>query len=125
MTLRYFSDKELQCKCCNKLPDSYRTWAVRLDTLRDLYGKPITISSGYRCPDYNSSISSTGDNGPHTKCAVDIPCSGSNFHKLLEIGLFMGYKGIGIKQNGPHSKRFIHFDDVDRKVDHIVIWSYP
>ena len=37
-----------------------------LDQLREQQGSPMIITSGYRCPAYNTMISSTGFDGPHT-----------------------------------------------------------
>ena len=44
-----------------------------LDPLREIYGKPITVNSGYRCPELNKAVggSKTSD---HVKgFAADIP----------------------------------------------------
>ena len=38
----------------------------------------------------------------------------------------MGMTGIGIKQHGPHNKRFIHLDNLDNSTHpRPTIWSYP
>ena len=95
----------------------------RLDELRENYGKPIIINSGYRCPEYNDKISTTGLDGPHTCCAVDINVMGHNAHKLLSAALKMNFRGIGISQKG--SGRYIHIDDMpDTPGPRPWIWSY-
>ncbi len=51
----------------------------KLQHLRRAYGKPVIITSGYRSPEYNDLISSTGRTGPHTTGrAVDIKVYGDN-----------------------------------------------
>jgi len=119
----YFSYHELKCKCgCNQLGFT-DDFLERLDQLREAYGKPIIISSGYRCPEYNAEVSSTGSDGPHTCCAVDISVMGQDAHRLLSEALKMNFKGIGIKQKG--LGRFIHLDDMpDQPGPRPWIWSY-
>lgn len=96
----------------------------KLDSIREEYGQPIIVSSGYRCATYNNKISSTGVGGPHTRGrAVDIPCHGEEAIRLIRIALRNGMTGIGVKQNGTHSKRFIHLDDLEEGV-RPTIWSY-
>jgi len=85
----------------------------KLHALRMAYSRPMVITSGYRCPAYNDSLSTTGRDGPHTTGrAVDVLVSGSDAHRLVGIAIHLGFKGIGLKQKGPHNKRFIHLDDL-------------
>lgn len=82
-----------------------------LDRARDIHNQPWNVSSGYRCPRHNSRVSSTGESGPHTTGqAVDILASGGNALRIVEIALDLGFTGIGLKQKGEHSRRFIHLD---------------
>ena len=119
---RHFSTYELECPCCKEMNTDIG-FIHRMDIVRDLYANPISPSSGYRCPHYNQNIAKSGATGPHTQCAIDIPCHGMDFTALLEIAFYMKFKGVGIYQNGDIKKRFIHLDDVDRKVNYTVIWS--
>lgn len=85
----------------------------RLQELRHYMGMPLKITSWYRSPAYNASISSTGEDGPHTTGrAVDIALSGGNVNKLLYFAHKTGFTGIGVKQKGSYSGRFIHLDDL-------------
>lgn len=108
---RYFSKRELRCKCgCGKalMDDDFMR---KMDALRREFKKPIFVTSAYRCPEYNKRISSTGLNGPHTTGkAMDIPISGRDVHALISIAITMGFTGIGLKQKGPHRRRFAHLD---------------
>jgi len=81
-----------------------------LDALREKCGFPIIISSGYRTPEYNAQVSSTGFTGPHTTGkAADIAISRGQADKLLEMVYDMGcFTGKGFNQKG--DGRFIHAD---------------
>ena len=99
----------------------------QLDELRDRYGQPIIITSGYRSPEYNNKVSSTGLTGAHTTGkAVDIAVSRQDAYKLLQIVFDMGvFTGVGIQQKG--SGRFIHLDTLsanDPRIIRPTIWSY-
>ena len=120
-----FSSKELSCSCCGKNEFNKET-LVALQRLRDTIGKPLKLSSAYRCPIHNDKISSTGPNGPHTTGkAIDILCSGKFAHEILGIVMIRSgiWKGIGISQKGKHTSRFIHFDTKDSDM-RPWIWSY-
>ena len=120
--MRYFNIREFRCKHCNKVHMD-EGFLYTLDYIRHLYKAPIYISSGYRCPEYNARISSTGRTGPHTTGkAVDIPCSGEDAFKLLYIAMLNGITGIGVKQKG--SGRFLHFDTIKHDTLRPRIWSY-
>lgn len=54
-----------------------------LDGVREIYGKPITVNSGYRCPELNKAVggSTTSD---HVKgFAADITCSNKKENAIL------------------------------------------
>lgn len=108
----HFTLKELQCRCgCGRMGMD-QAFLERLEDLRIAYGKPMIINSGYRCPDYNDRISSTGRTGPHTLGAVDVRISGAEAHRLLAMAMLIGFTGIGVKQHGPGGGRFIHLDNL-------------
>jgi uncharacterized protein YcbK (DUF882 family) len=119
----YDTDPRLACSCCGArgMADAFLD---RLDVLRLAFGKPLSISSGYRCPKHNAAVSSSGPNGPHTTgCAVDIPVSGADAYRLVQLATAQGFRGIGIAQKGAAGTRFIHLDDLDGPT-RPRIWSY-
>lgn len=127
MTWQFFRRSEFECKCGCKQNQTNARLISLLDEGRLICNFPFVISSGYRCPAHNNRVSSTGYDGPHTRgVAVDIQVMGQNAHKLLEWALRTGkFTGIGINQNGPHEKRFIHLDML--KGDETfrpTVWSY-
>jgi len=118
----YFSEKEQKCKCgkCDGLLD--KEFLDRLNQLREQLGRPVLLSSAYRCPAHNSVVSRTGKHGPHTTGkAVDIVCAGSEAVEILDIALDLEFKGIGVCQTGTWGRRFIHIDDARPTA---TIWSY-
>ena len=59
-----FSLWEFRCRDGTDVPDEYmdnvRELAENLQVLRDKIGKPITVISGYRSPEYNKKIGGDG-----------------------------------------------------------------
>jgi zinc D-Ala-D-Ala carboxypeptidase len=122
-----FTLEELKCKCgkCDSKGLEMRAaFMDKLQALRNKLGFPLHITSGYRCPAHNASISKTGSDGVHTTGqAVDIAIRGEEAIKLLKAAIDAGFTGIGIDQQG--ASRFIHLDtctapDYPRPT----IWSY-
>lgn len=98
-----------------------RSFLANLDALRHKCGFPFIITSGYRTPEYNNQISSTGFTGAHTTGkAADIAVSRENAYTVLKNAFEMDcFTGIGINQKG--DKRFIHLDSIDGSNR---IWTY-
>lgn len=126
---QFFSRGELQCRCgqfCNYDCPMDSEFMKRLDDLRKRFGKPLKVTSGYRCAKHNSNVSSTGATGPHVSGkAIDFGVSRGDGHALLEIAMSMGFSGIGIAQKG--SGRFIHLDDLTADETNNMrpwLWSY-
>lgn len=121
--MRYFLFSEFDQKGLAGSGEKFmdRSFITNLDALRHKCGFPFIISSGYRTPEYNNRVSSTGYAGAHTTGkAADIAVSGENARTVLKNALDMDcFTGIGINQRG--DKRFIHLDSVPGKKR---IWSY-
>ena len=69
--MRFFKEKELCCKCCGQLPPFARENIEALvdnvlDPLRERYGKPIVVNSGYRCAKHNAEVGGVA-NSQHVK----------------------------------------------------------
>ena len=95
-----FSDKELSCSHCGENKFDQKTLDA-LQDLREAIGKPLSLSSAYRCSVHNQNVSSSGPDGPHTTGqAVDILCSGKTAHEVLSFAMIRSsiWKGIGISQ---------------------------
>ena len=48
----HFRLREFECPCCRCVQVAPGL-VCRLEALRELWGKPIVITSGYRCPEHN------------------------------------------------------------------------
>ena len=81
-----------------------------LQSARSLLG-PLSITSGYRCPEHNQAVSKkTGLNGPHTTGkAIDISVQDSQHRKQLITYFAPIVTGLGI------AKSFIHIDLLDEE----------
>lgn len=86
----------------------------QLEKLRQMFGRPLIITSGYRDPAYNAQVAETGNDGPHTTGrAVDIRIYGTHAFELITLALALGgFTGIGLSQKGEQAKRFVHLDDL-------------
>ena len=91
----------------------------RLQRLRLEFGKPMRITSGYRCPSHPIEAKKTAP-GPHsTGLACDVGVQGADAHQLLGLALAQGFKGIGVQQKG--EGRFLHLDLMTEQGR---LWSY-
>ncbi len=117
-----FTEAEMRCHCGCGRADMSPDFMAALQRVRVAYGKPMNITSGFRCPEYDRKI---GGKGVHpTGQASDVAISGENVHHLLAAAVVIGMRGLGIKQHGPHATRFLHVDMLASPMRPRV-WSYP
>ena len=84
---------------------------------RDL---PDPVTSGFGCDAHNKRESKV-ENGLHTQAvAAEISKYSTRSLEMLGKSLQIGFSGIGVSQKGPHHKRFVHVDTLERKA----LWSY-
>ena len=117
---KYFSVSEMACKCgCGGLPR--HSFMLLMEELRQQAGFPMSVSSGFRCPEYNAAL---GGGPTHPLgLASDIRISGSQAAILVGLAYQIGFMGVGVKQHGPRKGRFIHLDSWDSD-QRPMIWSY-
>jgi len=125
MAWKYFTREEFACKHCqrNLMDDDF---IDKLDKLRGLFGFPLPVTSGYRCPEHNIAVSTTGPNGPHTTGrAVDFDVRGLRAFMLMSVAnTSADFTGFGFKQHG--ASRFVHLDDLKLPAyPRPNLWSYP
>lgn len=132
---RYFTKEEMMCKCGCGRSDMDQDFMDLLDALRDVYGKPMIITSGYRCPNHplekrkeKSGAHSTGkaaDIAVIREDALDVLGLALEFRrsaKGMDIPIFTGF---GVAQKG--TGRFIHLDSCTMADDNLprpTMWSY-
>ena len=110
-----FSRAEMACKGTGECRMS-SAFMDLLQRLRENFGAPLVISSGYRAPAYNAKVSATGTHGPHTTgCAADLLIHGRDARLLVRHAVELGFTGIGIHQRGPTEGRFVHLDTLEHR----------
>lgn len=90
-----------------------------LDNLREKYGEPIIVTSGYRTKEENERAGGVEGSSHLTGKAVDIRVKDSRERFfLITLALSVGFTRIGVGEN------FLHLDnDIHRKTP-CVIWTY-
>jgi uncharacterized protein YcbK (DUF882 family) len=115
---KHFKPAEFTCKCgCGKA-DMKPEFMGRLQALRMIWGKPMVITSGYRCQNHPVEKAKSTP-GTHSQgIAADIGISGQDAVSLLRLALDANFTGIGVQQKG--NGRFLHLDIRETPT----IWSY-
>ena len=102
--------KEFECKCgkCKKtIVDKKLVNSLQL--IRNHFGKPVIINSGYRCAKHNSAVGGAS-NSQHTKGkAADIVIKGVAPSDVAAYAASIGIMGIGVY------KTFTHVDTRDQR----------
>lgn len=106
--MKYFTLDEFRCQHCGALPENGMNPVLleKLDKLRELAGRPVIVTSGYRCPVHNAEVGGVPDS-QHTKGnAADITCDGLTVDELADLAVQVGMDGIGRYYN----QDFVHCD---------------
>ena len=114
-----FRESEFVCRHCGQVemdPD----FMHRLQGLRNRFNKPMTITSGYRCPEHPIEAAKASPGAHTTGKAADVAVQGAEAHRLLAISLELNFTGIGVQQKG--EKRFLHLDTLEGARP--TVWSY-
>ena len=89
-----------------------------LDPLREAYGKPIRVTSGYRCEALNKSVAGA-KNSDHLKaCAADIvgtPNNKAENRKLFELVQSLGLSFRQLIDEYNYSWVHVSYDKTDNK----------
>ena len=111
-------------KCsCGECPAEFHVLPTErllhtLDTLREAYGKPITVTSGVRCPAYNAKVGGVVDSEHTLGDAADLSAPESlTRYYLVQAAFKVGISRLGIGSN------FVHVG-VGTLVPQNVIWLY-
>ena len=93
--MKYFTFKELVYSDTAKIKniDNTPTWddidklkdlvKYVLDPLRELYGKPVYVSSGYRSEELNEAVNGSKTSDHKRGCAADITAGSKESNKIL------------------------------------------
>ena len=110
------------CPCKQCPPDFQVKPTARLlaalDDLRAIYGRPIRVSSGVRCPAYNAKVGGASGSEHTTGDGADlaVPSSPDRFDMLEKI-FQVGIKRVGV------GRGFLHVGTSPTLVSH-VCWVY-
>lgn len=106
--MKYFTDGEFACKHCGELPVGGMSDVLmeRLDALRAMYGKPIHVSSGYRCEYWNRMNGGVSDSQHRKGTAADIWVDG-DYETFKDLVLASGlFDSVGVYRE----QEFCHCD---------------
>lgn len=113
---RYFERHEFECSCGCGRAEMDPAFVALLDRLRGLVGRPLTITSGFRCSSYDQKYGGKGNH--NTGLAADLATANSTErYELVLLAAFMGIDRIGVGRD------FVHLDMVPHK-PHPVLWTY-
>jgi uncharacterized protein YcbK (DUF882 family) len=115
----YFTKAEFDCKHTGK-NDMQPEFMAKLQLLREKYGKPMIITSGYRHWTHPVEARKGHTTGEHTRgtCA-DISCtSGADRYQIVQLALQLSFPRIGIAKN------FIHLGIGGAGLPSPTIWDY-
>lgn len=112
-----FEEHEFRCRHCGKA-NMVPEFMERLQALRTIYGRSLTVSSGYRCENHPVEKAKPSPGMHATGKAADLAVVGGDALDVLKIALDLGFKGVGVQQKG--NGRFIHLDMREQPA----IWSY-
>lgn len=96
MLSRNFSEAELRCKCGKCQFAMPERSIMMLQTLRDMCGFPLTITSGQRCAPYNRKVGGAARSFHISGRAFDIalPDDHRRRARLLEYAFKAGFTGF-------------------------------
>lgn len=99
----HFTYDEMRCKCgCGRVQVSTELCEM-LEKLRAfLGGRPITVTSGFRCPSHSVAVGGYADDAHTRGIAADITVSGYTPAEVCEAAEIVGFSGIGKMANAVH-----------------------
>jgi len=103
---RHFSAQEMACRHCGRIKIDPKL-LENLETLRaTLGGKPMVITSGYRCPEHNRRVGGASKSQHIEGRAADVMMTNHDPNRFKAVAEGVGFSGIGTypKQN------FVHVD---------------
>lgn len=116
-----FNANEFKCSHCGS--EGIRESLLdKLQAMRTEYGKPMRITSGYRCPKHPIEAVKTTPGAHALGIAADIGVEGAEAHRVLALAMKHGFNGVGVQQKG--SGRFIHVDVRSNELPSPAVWSY-
>lgn len=122
----YFKESEFKCKCCGKLPNNCPPDGL-IDILVDIrehFGLPVIINSGYRCPTHNAKVGGAKSSRHLVGDAVDIRVKDVPTKEVYNYVITQfGQRNLGIAKKiiDDPFRGFVHIDTRGVRAR----WSYP
>lgn len=111
-----FKESEFNCKHCGGAHKMKEKTMLAVQNLREMYGKPLVLTSAWRCEDHPNEIRKLKPGQHNQGTAVDIKITdGAMAYDLIKLGLHLGATGFAIG-NG-----FVH---LDFRTSTPVAWRY-
>ena len=116
--IKHFTTDEFVCKCgCGQVKVDSEL-ILKIERIREKLGRPIKITSAYRCPEHNKAIGGKPNSAHLKSYALDIAVSNSRERfEIITAALEEGFNRIGV------AKSFVHID-IDPDKPQNVIWTY-
>ena len=104
----HFSRSEFACRCgCGRADVDLRL-VSRLEMVRRVLDRPMVITSGARCPEWNRAVGGKPNSAHLQGTAADIQCERSlERFELVREALAAGFRRVGIARD------FVHLDLAD------------
>jgi hypothetical protein len=93
----HFSLREFECPCCHRVR-IHPLLVLRLEELRGVWGRPLLLTSGYRCDSHNSRVGGVPKSDHRLGLAADVAvaredqesfvlaAADAHFHRILPNG---------------------------------------
>lgn len=107
----YFNSTEFDCHgngCCTETKINKRLIEY-LDQIRKHFGKPIIVTSGYRCPVHNKRVGGATGSRHSKGDAADIVVQGIAPREVAKYAESIGILGIGLYETSSDGN-FVHID---------------
>jgi uncharacterized protein YcbK (DUF882 family) len=102
---RYFKLSEFACRCGCGLEEVDTKLISSLELMREVYARPIRITSGVRCPAHNRAVGGAPTSVHLEGLAADLAVRDSlERYLLVDLAIAAGFRRIGV------AKSFIHID---------------
>lgn len=117
--VKYFKQSEFVCSCGCGRADVTPGLVMALDALREAYGKPMTITSGFRCENHPEERDkpTPGAHGQGRAADISTPDASSKYELKRHV-YALGFLGVG------HGKTFTHLDVGHDAATRPADWTY-
>ena len=114
--MKYFSESEF-----SNFEMMDKKLLTMLDSLREIYGNPIKITSSYRSPDHPIEAKKKSPGEHAYGAAVDIASvGGEKTFKLVKAAIEVGFTRIGVSRKN----NFVHVGIGYPDAPPITLWTY-